>query len=259
MRKKFVHAMALAAILCFAALPTDGWCGSIRMKVLVLNPSATLTQTKTVRTPFPKEVTLQNIKDDGGLEIEYDSKEGAFVAFKNDIVLEPGETKIFEILMDDVWMVSEEKLETSRKRTESIVSAMKTSRAYERATLIGEGVYAHIDQILRTQNDPAATTNQHIAFYRDNLKLLDSIQKDIAELEKLLVTAGGTVSLEAVENADLNVKGPDTKTTWAIIFVILIFISILGSVFYFTWQSQTGAKPKENDTSNTAFKENTPS
>ena len=104
------------------------------------------------------------------------------------------------------------------------------------------------------------TTNQHIAFYRDNLQLVESIQKDIAELEKILVTAGGTVSLEAVEDADLNVRGPDTKTTWLIIFVILVFIGILGGVFYFTWQSQAGgSKTKEKDAADGAFKENTPS
>ena len=229
------------------------------MRIVVLNPSATLTQTKTVRTPLPKEVTMANIKDDGGMGIEYDNKEGAFVAFKNDIALEPGETKVYEVLMDDVWMLNEDKLESSRKRTESIVNAMKNMKSYEKAALIGEGIYAHIEQILKTQNNQTVTTNEHIAYYRDNLQRMASIDKDIAELEKILVTAGGTVSLEAVESADINVKGPNTKTTWILIFVILIFIGILGGVFYFTWQSQAGAKTKEKDTAGTAFKENTPS
>ena len=229
------------------------------MRVVVLNPSATLTQTKSVRTPLPKEITMQNVKDDGGMEIEYDNKEGSFVAFKNDIPLEPGETKVFEIIMDDVWMMNEEKLEVQRTRTEKIVNAMKKSKAYERAALIGEGIYAHVDQIIKAQNNQGVTTNQHIAYYRDNVQLAESIQKDITELEKLLVTAGGTVSLDAVENADLNVKGPDTKTTWIIIFVILLFIAILGGVFYFTWQGQAGSKTKEKGETPSAFKENTPS
>ncbi len=251
--------MALAAFLCFGAFASEAWCAAVRMRIVVLNPSATLTQTKSVRTPLPKEITMQAIKDDGGMEIEYDNKEGAFVAFKNDIVLEPGETKVYEIIMDDVWMVNEDKLDTQRTRTEKIVNAMKSSKAYERAALIGEGIYAHIDQIMKNQNNQTVTSNQHIAFYRDNMQLADSIEKDIAALEKLLVTAGGTVSLEAVEDADLNVKGPNTKTTWIIIFLILVFIGILGAVFYFTWQGQASAKTKEKDGGSTAFKENTPS
>src|SRR3989338_9270294 len=131
MRQKIGISLALAAVLCLGTLSTDAWCGAIRMKVVALNPSATLTQSKNVRTPLPKETTFQNVKDDGGMDIEYDNKEGALYAVKNDIVLEPGETKVFEIIIDDVWMMNEDKLEASRKRTERIVSAMKTSKAYE--------------------------------------------------------------------------------------------------------------------------------
>lgn len=259
MRNKFAVAMAFMAFLCLGTFINNASAAAVRMRIVVLNPSATLTQTKSVRTPLPKEVTMQNIKDDGGMEIEYDNKEGSFVVFKNDIPLEPGETKVFEVIIDDVWMMPEDKLEAQRVRTEKIVTAMKSSKAYERAALVGEGIYAHIDQIVKSQNNQTVTTNQHIAYYRDNVQLADSIQKDITELEKLLVTAGGSISLEAVENADVNVKGPDQKTTWVIIFVILIFIAILGGVFYFTWQGQSGSKAKSADGPPSAFKENTPS
>ena len=135
---------------------------------------------------------------------------------------------------------------------------MKNTKAYDRASLIGEGIYAHIDQIVKSQDNATVTTNQHIAYFRDNGQLEDSIQKDITELEKLLVTAGGSVSLDAVENADVNVKGPDQKTTWVIIFVILTFIAILGGVFYFTWQGQAGSKPGGKEADPSAFKENAP-
>ncbi len=259
MRNKFAFSAAFMAFLCFGVFLTEGLCAAVRMRIVVLNPSATLTQSKSIRTPLPKEVTMQNIKDDGGMEIEYDNKEGAFVVFKNDIPLDPGETKVYEIIMDDVWMLNEDKLESQRARTEKLVSALKNTKAYERAILIGEGIYAHVDQIVKTQNNQTATSNQHIAYYRDNLQLEASIEKDINALEKFLVTAGGTVSLDAVENADVNVKGPNQKTTWVIIFVILVFIGILGGVFYFTWQGQAASKAKEKDETPSAFKENTPS
>ena len=251
--------MTLMVIFCLGTYLTEGWCAAIRMRVVVLNPSSTLTQTKSVHVAIPKEVTLKNIKDDGGLEIEYDNKEGSLFAIKKDISLEPGETKVFEIIIDDVWTVAEDRLENFRSHTEKIVNAMKNSKAYEKVALLGESIYAHVDQIIKSQNNQNVSTNQHIAFYRDNLELVRSVEKDIDELEKLLVTAGGTQSLEAVENADLNVKGPDTKTTWIIIFVILVFIGILGAVFYLTWQGQAGSKAKEKDDASSAFKENKPS
>ena len=259
MRIKTVLALAFAAFLFFWVLSNEGQCAGVRMKVVVLNPSAKLTQSKSVRTPLPKEITSKDIKDDGGMEIEYDNKEGAFVAIKNDIQLEPGETKLFEILLDDVWMVDESKIAAMRKRTEALVKGLRNTKAYERAALIGESMYAHMDQIIRNQNNATVSTNQHISFYRDDLVIMDQLLKDMEELEKMLVTAGGSISLDAVENADVNVKGPDSKTTWIIIFAILIFIAILGSVFYFTWQGQAGPKEKEKEPAAGSFKENKPS
>jgi len=257
-RNKLFIVTAFMATLHLGAYLKDAECASVRMRIVVLNPSATLTQTKDVRTLLPKEITAKDIKDAGDVDMEYDNKEGSFVATKNGIVLEPGETKVFEILLDDVWMINEEKLDNMRKRTEKIVKGMRDTKAYERASLISEGMYAHMDQILRNQNNQNVTTNQHIAFFRDHVAMMEQLQKDMEELEKLLVTAGGTMSLDAVENADLNVKGPDVKTTWIIIFVVLIFIAILGAVFYFTWQGQAGTKGKDQEPASSPFKENKP-
>jgi hypothetical protein len=249
--------LAFAAMLLCGAFLRQADAATIRMRVVVLNPSEKLTQTKSVRAALPREVTAQDIVDDGGLEIEYDNSQGIFVAAKKDIELTPGESKVFEVIINDIWMVSEDKIEFMRKRTENIVRVMRETKAYERVALIAEGMYARMDQILRTQNNNTVTTNQHIAFYRDNVKVLEQLEKDIAELERLLVTSGGTISIDAVEDADVDVKGPDAKTTWIIIFVILVFIGILGAVFYFTWQGQGGPKKKE-ETAPSAFKENNP-
>jgi hypothetical protein len=47
-----------------------------------------------------------------------------------------------------------------------------------------------------------------------------------------------------LENSKIDLKAPTTKTTWVIIFAVVVFISILGATFYFTWQRQ--AKITEN-------------
>ena len=179
MRHKFFMTLAFMATLCLGTSLKEAQCASVRMKVVVLNPSATLTQSKDVRTPLPKEIMAKDVKDDGGMTIEYDNTAGAFVAIKNGILLEPGETKVFEVLMDDVWMVNEDGLDTMRKRTQSVIKGMRDTKAYERASLIGESMYARMDQILRNQNNANVTSNAHIAFYRDNLKILEQLQKDL--------------------------------------------------------------------------------
>lgn len=256
MRLKTFVVWLVVSVLYLSTYLKQAECEEVRMRIVVLNPSATLTQTKSVRTPLPKEITAKDIKDAGDVDVEYDSKEGTFFAIKNDIVLQPGETKVFEILLEDVWKFNEDKLQKMQKHTENIVHSLKATTFYDRAVLVAEGMYARIAQIITTQNNASVTTNQHISFYRDNVNLMASLEKDMDELEKLLVTAGGTVSMEAVESAELDVKGPDSRTTWIIIFMVLIFIGILGAVFYFTWHGQTEPKNTEKKPTDSTFKKN---
>ena len=65
-----------------------------------------------------------------------------------------------------------------------------------------------------------------------------NIEKDIAKLEKLLVAVGAPPAPDILAESELNLKTPSRATTWIIIFAILIFIGVLGAVFFFTWQTQ---------------------
>ncbi len=247
------------AVLCFGAGLEAGWCATVKMRVVVVNPSLTKTQTKTVKNYLPKEVDLKDIDDAGGMEVDFDPEQGMLYAYKKDVELAPGETKIFEVLMGDVWMIPEEKLEALRKRTEGILDKLKDTSFYDQAAVFGKTIYERLDEILKTQNDENVTRTQHIAYYRDNLETLELIQADIEKLEKLLVTAGGTPSLDVIEEADVNVNAPSSKTTWIIIFIVLIFILVLGGAFYLTWQGQATLTQnifsKEKDASFSEFKD----
>ena len=85
--------------------------GTVKMRVLVVNPSATKTQIKTIKNYLPKETTLKNILDNGGLDVDYDQEQGLFYVFKNNVELAPSETKTFEVILDDVWQIPAEKIE----------------------------------------------------------------------------------------------------------------------------------------------------
>jgi len=212
--------------------------GVVKMRVVLVNPSAKKAQTKSVKTYLPKEVTMKDIKDNGGLDVEYDQEQGAFFASKNDIELAPLETKTFELVIDDVWNVSDDKLQGLRGRTDRTLGLLKGKPHYAEAEVLGKTIYGRLENILKAQNDPAASKQQHIAYYRDNLTLLKTVEDDIDKLEKILVAVGGPPNLDLIEKSDVNLKSPSSKTTWILIFIILIFVAILGGAFYFTWQRQ---------------------
>lgn len=216
----------------------------IKMRIVVINPSTDKTQSKTIKNYLPKEVTPKGVKDAGGLEIEYDNEQGLYYVYKNDIPLTPGETKTFEVVIDDVWMVSDDKLQSVNSRVDNILAHLKDTPYAEPADLVAQTIRSRLEEIKRTQNDVTVSRQQHIAYYRDNLKVLDAIQIDIERLEKMLVAVGGPPNVQLMEKSKVDLKSPTQKTTWLVIFVILIFVMILAGAFFFTWQSQ--AKVTEN-------------
>lgn len=235
--------MLAMALFAASALAADAAAATVKMRMVVVNPSTTKTQTKLVKNYLPKEVTLKDVIDDGGLEVDYDAEQGMLFVTK-EIELAPSETKTFEIVLNDVWMVGDHKMEPLKKRTEITLKKLEDSPYFAQADLLAKTILGRLEEIVRTQSDQSVSRQQHIAYYRDNLKVLESVAADVERLEKLLVTAGGPPNVELLENTDAHLKSPNTKTTWILIFIILIFISILGGAFYFTWQGQ--ARVTEN-------------
>lgn len=241
MKPKHSFQRIFLCLLILSGAVSTAFAATIKMRVVVVNPSETKAQTKSVKNYLPKEATRQAVLDPGGLEMDYDDKEGALFVYKENIELAPGETKTFEVMMNDVWMIAEERLESFRSQTEKLVGLFNGTVFSNDVDTIAQTIYGRLDEISKTQNDPAVSRQQHIAYYRDNLKILDSVVKDIERLEKMLVTLGGPPK---VVEEDAKLKSPNAKTTWLIIFAILIFMAILGASFYFTWQGQ--AKVAEN-------------
>lgn len=250
--------LGLILLFCAGFLASEARAATIKMRVVVVNPSESKAQKKSIKNYLPKEVAMKDIVDNGGLDIEYDGEQGMFYAFKDDIELTAGETKTYEVVMNDVWMVPDDSLVTLSERTDILMGHFKKTTFFEQADTIAKTIYGRLDEIRRSQNDAAVTRQQHIAYYRENNRTVEAIRNDIDRLEKLLVKAGGPPNIDLVEKSDVNLKSPNSKTTWIIIFIILIFIGILGAAFYFTWQGQVKVTEniflKEKDSAFSEFK-----
>jgi hypothetical protein len=95
-----------------------------------------------------------------------------------------------------------------------------------------------LDQIATSQADESLNKELHIGLYRSNLLVIERIKEDLARLEKLLVAVGAPPAPEILAESKLNLKTPSKATTWFIILAILVFIGLLGAVFFFTWHAQ---------------------
>ncbi|MCK5180029.1 MAG: hypothetical protein KAR32_10905, partial [Candidatus Omnitrophica bacterium] len=214
---------------------------SIELSVVVVNPSDVKTQTVQIKTYLPKEITPDMIIDASGLDIEFDSEQSMYYVYKDEVKLNPAETKTFNIELKDAWVIPQGRLDSLKVQTESIVTRLEGSQFYESAKLLGETIYNALDTVALTQDDDTVSRRSHIGIYRNNLKIVAQVKDDVDRLEKQLVVASSLPKLDVLEKSELKTESPTESTSWMIIFIIMLFIGMLTGVFFFTWQAQAHA------------------
>jgi hypothetical protein len=212
--------------------------GSVKFRIAIANPSKDRSQKVPVKIYLPMEVKPKDIMDLGGLNLEYDQEKAIYYIYSNDIELNPLESRLFEVEVEDIWFVPGEDMDSLRKQAEVSVERLKETDYYQAAGMIATGIYERLDNIAKTQADDTLSREQHIGLYRTNLQVMEKINEDIAKIEKLLVAAGVPPEPTMLKNVKIKGETPSTKVTWVIIFIILIFIALLAAVFFFTWNSQ---------------------
>jgi hypothetical protein len=211
------------------------------MSVVVVNPSDTKTQTVPVKMYLPKEVTPDAILDSAGLDIEYDSEQAMYYLYKDEVTLNPSETKNFNVEIEDVWVIPQGRLDSLSDQAHSIIDRLEGSEFYDSSKLLGDAIDKALDTIAVTQNDTAVSRRTHIGIYRNNSEIIDQVKEDIERLEKQLEIVLSMPKPEVLEKTELKTRSPTESTSWMIIFIIMLFIGMLGGVFFFTWQTQAHA------------------
>ncbi|TAN61541.1 hypothetical protein EPN16_03060 [bacterium] len=212
--------------------------GSVVFRLAVVNPSKAKKQKIEIKNYLPQEVKPKDVIDSAGLDIEYDQEKSLYYAYKPNVELAPGEIKVFKIEVEDIWLLPDAELSALKSQTDDIVKRLENTTYALQAKTAGENIYRRLDEIKNTQSDEAVSRSQHIGIYRQNLETIQSVKKDIAELEKLLRPSTGPDAPEVLEKAKLKMALPSATTTWLIIIIIIIFLGMLAAVFFFVLQGQ---------------------
>ncbi|MBN1587231.1 MAG: hypothetical protein JW937_07365 [Candidatus Omnitrophica bacterium] len=213
----------------------------VSMKVVAVNPSATKPQVTPVKIYLPTEVGPEHIIDDGGLSLEYDDEQNMYYVYSQGVELKPKETRVFEVIVEDVWYVADGEILKLRNYTELILSRLEETEYYETGKEIAESIFERLDKIVTDQADETLTRKQRIGNFRRANLVLEAIEEDLARMEKLISFTGGPPVPEMLEESELKSDAPSTTTTWMVIFLIMIFIALLGGQFFLTWHRRARA------------------
>jgi hypothetical protein len=212
--------------------------GSVKFRIMVVNPSKTKVQRVQVKKYLPEEVKLKDIMDAGGLDLEYDSEKGIYYAYKSDVELQPGESRVFDVEVEDIWIIPDSTFADLRKQVESAASRLKNSEFGSRAEELAKTVPGVFEEMQKSQADEGVSREQHIGIYRQNMKTIKSIRDELVQMDRRVQQSAGPDTPQALEKNRLKLNMPVKTTTWLIIIVIIVFLGLLASIFFFGWMVQ---------------------
>ena len=252
--------------------------GTVKFKIKASNSSSEK-KIMPLKYYFPGEVKPEYIVDNGGLEITYDYQKGLQYAY-GELDLEAGEARDFVVTVNDVWVIPEEQIRILKGHAEKLISLIKGSPYEGPAKYLGNRILLDLDNILTVQSNPDTNIERRIGTYRANLERFDTASRDVAKLEKLVISAGGSPGftigtkdvqvrregsmaptkkaeqimvrgakgLKIVSQTMFAGKAPDTGTTWRVIWIIIGFLATVSFLFFILWWTQIKSKAGKKET-----------
>ncbi|MBU1923878.1 MAG: hypothetical protein KJ710_06460 [Candidatus Omnitrophica bacterium] len=211
--------------------------GSILMNAMVVNPSSSKTQKAMLKAYLPVESKAEDVINIGDLSVAYDVQENLYYVYK-EFTLAPGEVAKRQIELRDVWIISENELKLAIERINEMLQDLKGSSYYNKAVIIKDAIQVRVDKILEAQKNAVdALPDAHIAVYRANMQILNTIKEDLSKVEAMLLQAKPAVGLAF--------NRVFVRTSWWVILLVVILLAALSFGLFIVWHKQ--AKMAQSD------------
>lgn len=184
-------AVALAALLHLSA--ADATAGRVVLRIQAGNP-VEKDQPVVIKASLPAGVRTNHILSLGGLELGYNVKDDVYFVHR-ELILGPKQIEVFDVELDDIWVIAPEELATLRAHAMGMVELLKDNEAHDTALLMQQQIDRQLAEI-DTQQEAAAigrpgvTPQEHITVYERNRDILSKARLDIGRLENLVLGTG---------------------------------------------------------------------
>lgn len=190
------------------------------IKVSITNPSPTDSRNVTVKHDLPREVRAADVLDAGDLEVRTDFKRGICYVHKDGVVVLPKETVVFDIVIRDKWNLNKDRVTHLQSVVVKMLTEKKPWRTYKSIMNELKTLTTEIEGIAK-QKGPETVSDKYVAFYRNQAEKLDRIENMINRIKNAPCHAGEIGMID---------EPPTPKTTWRIIYIILIFLGVMSAL-----------------------------
>lgn len=205
--------------------------GSVIIKFVIVNPSSSTDQKIPFKAFLPKEVKQEYIMDLGGLNLNYDTSTEQYYVTA-DINLQAGESVIRSVEIKDIWLISEDEVNSLRKQAEEMANGLKETSYFAQALTLKTDINTRLDKVLRKQKENNSTPQDHILAYRENQEDIKAVQDNLTGLKDLVLNSGAGRQFLA------SIGGIQAFATWGIVLALIFGMGILGSFYYSLWRKK---------------------
>jgi hypothetical protein len=185
--RRIIACVFISGVLGFLLAVPVYAASDVKFKILAVNPSESQSLKTMISQPLPAEVNpAKDIIEKAGLEVRFDPDSKVYV-LTGEVDLKPHETKTFEVRVRDVWQVTSEETDATKKDLEEQINGLKGTKYFDTAQLLYEKAQEGIDRILEEQGKPVGM-KQHIELYRAHIQQLQEIKSSgisLAAMRKL--------------------------------------------------------------------------
>lgn len=169
------------AVLVYSFVSTAFAEAEVKFKVLAVNPSDSQSIKAKISQSLPPEIDPnRDLIDKAGLEVVFDP-DGNVYTLSGEVELKPRETKTLEVRVRDVWQITAEEVEATKKNLEEQINGLKGTKYHDTAKLLYEKTQESIDRILEEQGRSVGM-KQHIELYRAHVQQLQDIKANALSL-----------------------------------------------------------------------------
>lgn len=247
-------------------LPVDS-AKAITLKMLVRNPSKTERALLPVNYYLPRELRKKDVLDPGGLEVRYDPDRGTLFLHKDEVALAPDETKIYDIILRDIWRVEPEMIQELEIKAAGFAQGLEGTQFHISAVKLQKEINKKLSQIIKSAaKSEGQPVENKVEVYMENLNILAQIREQVDELARMEVvvtvspeTAPESMGLEsptkkvsptkvAKQSSKKGLKrlteswfkkdAPDKTAVWRLIFMVIGFLGFVSFLFYIVFWIQ---------------------
>ena len=235
-----------------SSAPLEETAKTVKFVIEVENPSKTQEKKFQQQHYLPTEVHSQDVVEAQGFEVRFDAqRQQSFLAKEETFA--PGEKKRYEIVIKDVWRVSQEKIDNFKERAQKAIDGIKGSEYAESANYVFDEATSNLQKIEELQAQKH-DMKQHIGAYRISKEKLAKIEDQILRLETMLATVKAKKLEEFEKSKVKNVlqrlkalrgitalsqaifgKKPSINTTWKVIWGVMAFIGFFTTFHFLIW------------------------